>query len=367
MTEEKSSKCKINCKKVLKDFSKNYWGIATVVLAVLLVATLISGGVSGAVIGADAAGQKVLEFASSQGAEATLIEVNDNGQFYEVVLEMQGQQFPLYVTKDGESFTQQLIPLTTQAVTETPSQPSTPKTVIPQNIPKSDKPIVEAFVMSHCPFGTQAEKGLLPVMNLLGDKINAEFKFVYYAMHADKEVKEQLNQYCIQKEQNELYLDYLTCFLGTTSGTSEEGATCITSTGIDTAKLATCVEATDKEFNIIANLEDKSSWMNGRFPQFNIHKTENDKYSVGGSPTLAINGVKIEAQDTTGDGRADTYVFNDQSIPFGRDAETYKQIICSLFNVAPEECNEDLSSLGNPAPGFGFGTQGGATAAGCGA
>ena len=37
--------------------------------------------------------------------------------------------------------------------------------------PKKEKPEVELFVMSHCPFGTQIEKGMLPVARLLGDKI----------------------------------------------------------------------------------------------------------------------------------------------------------------------------------------------------
>ena len=31
---------------------------------------------------------------------------------------------------------------------------------------KLEKPIVEAFVMSHCPFGTQIEKGMLPVVSV---------------------------------------------------------------------------------------------------------------------------------------------------------------------------------------------------------
>ena len=102
--------------------------------------------------------------------------------------------------------------------------------------------------MAYCPYGTQIEKGLIPVMNLLGDKIDAEIKFVYYAMHPTQgEVEEQLNQYCIQKEQNPLYLAYLTCFLEDSDG---EG--CLTSTGIDMAQLTTCTTATDAEFNVLA-------------------------------------------------------------------------------------------------------------------
>jgi len=62
---------------------------------------------------------------------------------------------------------------------------------------KTDKPEVELFVMSYCPYGTQMEKGILPAFDTLGDTVDAELKFVDYAMHGEKEVKENLRQYCI--------------------------------------------------------------------------------------------------------------------------------------------------------------------------
>ena len=78
---------------------------------------------------------------------------------------------------------------------------------------KSDKPNVELFVMSHCPFGTQAEKGIIPVVNLLKNKINFSVKFVDYSMHGKSEIDENTLQYCIQKEESKKYIPYLTCFL----------------------------------------------------------------------------------------------------------------------------------------------------------
>jgi len=329
MTEEKT-----DYKKTLKDISQNYWAISTLVLAVLLVAVLVTGG-NDATMSATEVGQKVLSFANNQGANAGLVSVNDNGQFYEVILSIEGQEVPLYVTKDGKSLTQQLIPLETQAT----SEPTTPT---PTNIPKSDKPIVEAFIMSHCPYGTQIEKGLLPVVETLGDKIDFELKFVYYSMHPTQgEPQEQLNQYCIQEEQNEKLLDYLTCFLE-----EGKGAECLTSTGIDKDKLLTCTTKADAEFEITKNLNDESLWLNGRFPLFNIHKTDNEKYQVGGSPTLIINGAKAQA---------------------GRDSVSLLDAICAAFETAPEECNTQFEA-GTPTPGFGWSTTAAANnaAAGCG-
>ena len=325
-----SKKKNANYKAVAKTLSKNYWTISTVVLGILLVTILMSGSpTTGSVISAQEAGQKILSFANSQGADAGLVSVNEAGQFYEVILSIQEQQVPLYITKDGELFTQQLIPLEA-ATPSTPSQP----TPTPTNVPKSDKPIVEAFIMSHCPYGTQIEKGLLPVAALLGDKIDFQIKFVYYAMHPSSgEVEEQLNEYCIQEEQQDKFLDYLTCFLGKT-GTPADGAVCLDEVGIDKTKLETCTTKTDAEFNVLANLNDQSSWMNGRFPKFDIHKADNDKYSVGGSPTLIINGAQAQA---------------------GRDSVSLLNAICAAFETAPEECNTQFEA-GQPSPGFGWST-----------
>jgi hypothetical protein len=337
MTKPKKS----SCRKILKDISGNYWAISTIVLAIVLIITLTTGGNIGGTMSATEVGQKVLSFANNQGANAELVSVNDDGQFYEVVLSIEGQEIPVQVTKDGKNLIPQLVPLEAQAQTQTPTPTPTPT-----NIPKSDKPVIEAFVMSHCPYGTQIEKGLLPVAELLGDKIDFNIKFVYYAMHPSYgEVEEQLNQYCIQEEQKDKYLDYLTCFLGKT-GTPEDGAACLDEVGIDKTKLSTCAAAADTEFSITENLNDQSTWLNGRYPLFDIHKAENEKYGVGGSPTLIINGVKAQA---------------------GRDSVSLLNTICEAFNTAPEECNTQLEA-GQPTPGFGFGTTAAANnaAAGCG-
>ncbi|MDP6641377.1 MAG: thioredoxin domain-containing protein [Nitrososphaerales archaeon] len=118
MTKKKKS---VNYKKVMKTLSKNYWAISTVVLAILLIAVLATGGLGGTKVSADEAGQKVLEFANNQGANAELVEVNKDGSFYEVILTIQGQEVPVYVTKDGENLVPQLIPLSTDE-TQAPTQ-----------------------------------------------------------------------------------------------------------------------------------------------------------------------------------------------------------------------------------------------------
>ena len=209
-------------------------------------------------------------------------------------------------------------------------------------VPKSNKPKVELFVMSHCPYGTQIEKGIIPVVDTLGDKINFEVKFVNYAMHGEKEVTEQLNQYCIQKTMPDKFLDYLKCFLEAGDGTG-----CMNGLGITENSINDCKQKTDAEFKIAELMNDpsKSQWK-GQFPPFNVHDAENKKYGVGGSPTLIIN---------------------EKSLNTGRDAVSLLKAICNAFTSKPKECNTDLSSHGSPAPGFGFQANNApSTAAGCG-
>ncbi len=215
--------------------------------------------------------------------------------------------------------------------------PSTP----PANIPKSDRPQVELFVMSDCPYGLQMEKAYIPAWDLLKKKADIDVKFVSYAMHGKKEIDENTAQYCIQKEQSDKYLSYLQCY--TANGNS---ASCLASAGVNEKKLQSCVDGANKEFGILDEYNNQANWLSGQFPVYPIHKDLNEKYGVQGSPTLVINGVQAEVS---------------------RTPEAIKQAICAAFNTAPEECSKSLSAL---ALGAGFGTapaaQGGAQAAGCG-
>ena len=343
MAEKKS------LKKIMRNLSKNYWAISTIVLAVILIAVIAFGNSCGGNLSGNVVGERVVEFAKAQGVDATLLSVEEQGGLYEVVLDIDGQTVPVYATKDGTNLVPSIVPLETE---ETNTNTQTTST-----IPTSDKPTVELFVMSYCPYGTQIEKGILPVVELLGDKIDFQLKFVYYAMHPTAgEVEENTRQYCIQKEQSDKLTDYLSCFLQ--AGDSES---CLTQTGIDQAKLDACYAEADKEFDITTNLEDTGSWLSGSYPQYNVNLEDNEKYSVGGSPTLVINGATIVSNEQYCGSATNCVV--DPSI--GRSPASLLLGICKSFNDAPEECNTELSGE-TPSPGFGYSTTTSGTTATCG-
>jgi hypothetical protein len=317
--------------------------IILITLAVALVTAGCIQKTASNVMEPEAAKAKIVDFINTNlmkpGSQVSIKEFTEANGLYRVVVNTSaGDEIESYLTIDGEKFFPQVID-----IAETEQQLSEQKSTqagTAADVPKADLATVELFVMSHCPYGTQIEKGILPVLETLGDKVDFELKFCDYAMHPTQgEVEEQLNQYCIQKEEPNKFTSYLKCFLE-----AGNGAECLTKTSINRSKLNTCVTQTDNEYKVTELLEDKSTWKSGRFPQFNIYQADALKYGVTGSPGLVVNGKKISS---------------------GRDSASLLKTICAGFSEQPEECFTELSSAA-PGPGFGFGSTGSDSQAGCG-
>ncbi len=278
-----------------------------------------------------------------QGSQVTIKEFVEEGDLYKVVVDIGSGQEPInsYLTKDGKKFFPQVIDIEEmekqKREAEKKAKAEKEKEVL--EMEKNDKPVVELFVMSHCPYGTQVEKGILPVLKTLGDKIDFELKFCTYSMHGEKELQEELRQYCIQKEEQGKLENYLNCFLE-----ADESDKCVAEIGINSSKLASCVATTDKEYKVMESFNNKDTWLNGKFPIFDVYKEDNEKYAIAGSPGLVVNGKKVQS---------------------GRDSKSLLEIICSGFSEQPEECKAELSSAA-PSPGFGLGEAGGNDSGSCG-
>lgn len=320
MTSKKECKPSYKkCKSFFENLSKKHWIISTITFAALSIILLTIGvfscNITGNAIGTNEVGQRVLDFANNQGANAELISTTDNGQLYEVILSIDGQELPVYVTKDGENLVPNLIPLTANVIQDTPEQTAPAQT----EISKSDKPTAELFIMTHCPYGTQAEKGFLPVLENF-DKADAKIRFVHYFMHKPEETETPI-QICIREEQSDKFLPYLREFLK--EGISENA---IVAANIDETKLNTCISS-------------------GKWEEYyNTDKTLSESYGVRGSPTLVINGVIAQS---------------------GRDSSSYLSAICSAFNDAPEECETLTLSDMSPSPMWGWDASGSDTQAQC--
>lgn len=272
----------------------------------------------------------------SGGATAKVVNVTAEKGLYKITLDINGQSFESYVTTDGSLLFPSVVDIS-QAPEEPEPQGQEQQQDTSAEVPKSDKPVANVYVMSYCPFGLQMEKALIPVMELLGDKADINIDYVPYIMHGEKEIIQNNYQHCIEKEQKEKFVAYLKCFVQ-----SDDHAKCMEEAGVDSAKLEACVAATDKEYKITELYEDKSTWSGGRFPQYPVDEELANNYGVRGSPTFVLNGKTVSVT---------------------RSPEAIKQAICGVFKNPPEECSQELSTL-SESPGVGALGGGGSSSGG---
>ena len=258
----------------------------------------------------------------SPGTQVKIKSIVEENGLYKITVSLQGQDVTAYVSKDGKNFFPQVFNM--DAAKASPSATPTP-----QNISKKDTPEVELFVMSYCPYGVQMEKGILPVLDLLGSKIKFSLKFLDYSLHGDKEIQENLSQYCVQQQGFDKLTQYLKCF-------SEQGNAeiCLSQAKINIPALTSCISATDNQFKITQNAKDQTLWKGGQYPTFDIYQADVAEYNITASPSLVINGAMVSA---------------------ARDPQSLLNLICSSFSSEPEQCQQQLSSDA-PVAGFGEGT-----------
>lgn len=96
---------------------KNPWILSTVVLGILVLVLLVGSfsdgfGLTGNVISSNHAGNAVVDFANIRtGGGVSLSGVEDIGSLYQVNVLFQGQELPLYITKDGKNLVQAVVSL----------------------------------------------------------------------------------------------------------------------------------------------------------------------------------------------------------------------------------------------------------------
>ncbi|MBI4836822.1 MAG: hypothetical protein HY813_00230 [Candidatus Portnoybacteria bacterium] len=276
-------------------------------------------------LGKDAIMAKAEKFINEQlvspGTTASISDMSEENGLYKLTIKAADQSLTAYVSEDGKNFFPQVFDMDTWKNPQSQQQPQQPAE-------KTDIPEVKLFVMSYCPYGLQAEKGILPVVDLLGSKIKFSLKFVDYAMHGEKEIDENLRQYCLGRQGFDKLSGYLKCF-----AEKADSAVCLKAVKIDVNALSGCVAAADAQFEIKKKFKDQNAWANSQYPPFDIDKDDNIKYNVQGSPTLVINGVTVSS---------------------GRDPQSLLNAICFGFSAPPSECGQNLSSDA-PSPSFGAG------------
>jgi hypothetical protein len=290
----------------------NPWIISTIVLGAIVLVMLIAnlGGITGNAISSGSAGDKLVDYLNTVAdSEVTLVGVDDFQGLYEVTVEYQGSNIPVYMTHDGKYYTTMLSPLEVEEQT-------------PVEIPKSEKPEVDLYVMSFCPFGNRAEDTMLPVYELLKDKVNWNVRYIVSvsgetvnSLHGQPEVDQNIREACVLKNYG---MDALWSFMTDVNANCGGDGSCwesvASASGVDTSVIESCVS--EEGLDLMKAEADASS-----------------EAGASGSPTLIINGVES------------TIVYQYEN------SEAYKQEICSAFENAPEECSTQLSASTSASAG----------------
>ena len=294
---------------------------AALIIILVLLATTSANGQNPAVSPNDCS-NRVLQYVNQNlvqtGTSATLITTSEDHGLYGIKIQYQSQQMTLYATRDCN-----LLFTNTYDMNNPNRIANTGKT--PEPPVKSERPGVDLYVMAFCPYGTQAETVMRPVMDLLGSKADIKLRYITTvtgstadsvdSLHGPTEAQEDLRQICIQKNAPEKFWNYITlfnekCYPASNNQTIQRSCWMNASAqaGIDTARIETCASGQEG----IALLK--------------IDESEANRNGATGSPTLIINGVTYNG---------------------ARTPEAYKQGICNSFITAPVECNLTLS--GSPA------------------
>ena len=302
----------------VRKLKKNPWIISTLALGLIVVILLVVNftGITGNVVSGDDAGKSVVDFINSKAnAGLTYVSSEDLGSLYKVTVLYQGQNVPVFVTKDGKYYATGATPITAD-VANTQTQQTQQK-----EVPKSDKPVADAFIFSYCPYGLQFEKALLPVYDLLKSKADINIVAIG-AMHGEFEKTETLRQISIEK----LYgKDKLFAYLKEFDSNTDIGSC----SGDDT-----CL----------------NKYLPAIYTKLSIDKTKVENYMKASAP--AIYDEQGKQASTLGISGSPTFVINGVQVQVARTSEAIKKAICDAFNTAPSECSQTLSSTAT-SPGFG--------------
>ncbi len=271
--------------------------------------------------------ERITKFIDSTmlGGQGTsdLVSVKNESGLYKLTLNIEGQSYETYASKDGKYFFAQAYDV--GAFMESEAKKNS-------EIPKAEKPDVKLFVMAYCPYGNQAEEAIIPAMKALGDSASLEMHYVIYSnyqgggekycldkenkycsMHGIEELKQDVRELCVQKYDKPKLLDFIAKI---NSGTTVDNVASkwegiAKSLGINTVKIKECA---DKEAeNLLAN-------------EVNL----NSQFKVEGSPVLVINGIEYGKD---------------------RNAEAYKNAICGAMNTPAEKCSITLDAATVEAQG----------------
>jgi len=265
-------------------------------------------------------GEKTIDYINENllGAEiaAVLVEAVEEDGLVKMKMKIGEEEFDSYATFNGKYLFPQVINMEEKiAAPEEEEIPEASKSKSCEEVKKADKPILQAFVVSKCPYGTQMQRILIEIVKNIPElKENIRIEYMgsisenkITAMHGEEEAQENLRQICLREEQGDKFWNYLSCYIK-----KGEIDKCLKESKTDLEKLESC-------------MLDSSKGLEYAKQDF----IAQDKYKVSGSPTLILN------EESEG---VSEFSFG------GRTAEAVKTLLCCGFKEKPQFCSQELDT-----------------------
>jgi len=180
-----------------------------------------------------------------------------------------------------------------------------------------DKPILDAYIVSRCPYGLQMQRILSEIIKTAPK--SKDFIKVRYlgevkdgailSMHGDTEAQENLRQMVLQEEQPDKYWPYIGCYMESGNTTK-----CLINSGVEQKKLN-------------EGMKDPTRGLAYAQEDFGIANLK----GVRSSPSLLVNGQPTDEFSYADDKTA------------GRSPEAVKRALCSGFAEKPNFCSVDMN------------------------
>jgi predicted DsbA family dithiol-disulfide isomerase len=176
-------------------------------------------------------------------------------------------------------------------------------------------------VMSQCPYGTQVEDAIAPVLEELGDNINFRLEYIgaetadgFSSLHGQPEVEGDIIQLCVQDLYPEELMTFVVCQNKNPSDLKGSVGKCAEEASINAEKINECAEG-EKGKELMSESIKKSQ-----------------EAQAQGSPTIYINNVLYSG---------------------ARDSDSFKRSVCSALEGHPvceglPACSSDFDCRDTP-------------------
>ncbi len=216
----------------------------------------------------------------------------------------------------------------------------------PTSMASLEKVDTNLYVMSQCPYGTQAVDTIAGVKDKLGDAVNLNINYILYpasqfagkeaqycldglcSMHGVNEVKGDIVQLCAMKYNPDDYLKMITCQNQDASSIPDNWEQCASAAGLNVDKIKACYEG-DEGKQLLEQSAAKS-----------------DEAKATGSPTIYINDSQYTGSRSENDFmRAICSAYQDDEKPSACDAvpEPAKVNVIILNDKRCDKC--DMTQL----------------------